>query len=118
MRITNLTRTYHNDFIYGTTTRPNPNFGQVDYKDAINYGNFAGWQTSLQRRFHYGIAAQLNYMWSHSLNNGSHGRRRERLPEQRPSAWTASTPAATRTRVMSSRPTCYTRCPSAMASAT
>ena len=68
-----FTRTYHNDYIYGTTTRPYPNFGQVDYKDAINYGNFAGWQTSLQRQFHSGVRAQINYLWSHSLNNGTTG---------------------------------------------
>ena len=68
-----FTRTYKNDYIYGTTTRPYPAFGQVDYKDAINYGSFNAWQTSIQRQFGGGLHAQFNYMWSHSLNNGSTG---------------------------------------------
>lgn len=68
-----FTRTYKNDYIYGTTTRPYAGFGQVDYKDAINYGSFNALQTSLQRQFRSGLRAQLNYMWSHSINNGSTG---------------------------------------------
>jgi hypothetical protein len=70
-----FTRTYHNDCIMFSNpcVRPNPNFGQVDYKDAINYGSFNGWQTSLQRQFGTGLRAQFNYMWSHSLNNGTTG---------------------------------------------
>lgn len=68
-----FTRTYKNDYFYGTTTRPYPAFGQVDYKDAISTTNFNAWQTSLQRQFRSGLRAQINYMWSHSINDGTTG---------------------------------------------
>jgi hypothetical protein len=68
-----FTRTYKNNYINGTTTRPYPAFGQVDYKDAISTTNFNAWQTSLQRQFHSGLRAQFNYMWSHSINDGTTG---------------------------------------------
>jgi hypothetical protein len=70
-----FTRTYHNDCILFSNpcVRPNPNFGQVDYKDAINYGNFSAWQTSLVRQYRSGLRTQINYMWSHSINNGTTG---------------------------------------------
>ncbi len=68
-----FTRTYRNDFNVGTLVRPYPQFSQVDYKDAVNYTNLNGWQTSLQRQFHNGFALQFNYLFSHSLNNGSTG---------------------------------------------
>lgn len=66
-------RTYKNNFAYGTTTRPYPGFGQVDYKDAIGTTNFNGWQTSLQRQFHNGFSLQFNYLYSHALNDGATG---------------------------------------------
>jgi hypothetical protein len=68
-----FTRTYKNNYLYGTTTRPYPGFGQVDYKDALSTTNFNGWQTSLQRQFHSGFSLQFNYLWSHSLNDGTTG---------------------------------------------
>lgn len=68
-----FTRTYVNNYILGTTTRPLPGFGQVDYKDAISTTNFNGWQTSLQRQFRQGPRLQINYLWSHSLNDGTTG---------------------------------------------
>ena len=68
-----FTRTYHNNFLYGTTTRPYPGFGQVDYKGAEGSTNFNAWQSSLQRQFHSGLAVQFNYMYSHALNDGSIG---------------------------------------------
>lgn len=76
-----FTRTYKNNLIYtpgvtpavGSQVRPYPNFAQVDYKAANNDTTFSGWQTSLQRQFRSGFSMQVNYMWSHSLNNGSTG---------------------------------------------
>lgn len=68
-----FTRTYKNDYFYGTTTRPYPAFGQVDYKDAVSATNFNAWQTSLQRQFRSGLRTQFNYMWSHSINDGTTG---------------------------------------------
>ena len=68
-----FTRTYVNNYIYGTTIRPLPGFGQVDYKDAISTTSFNGWQTSLQRQFRSGWNLQFNYLWSHVLNDGTTG---------------------------------------------
>jgi len=68
-----FTRTYHNNYIIGTLTRPLPGFGQVDYKGAISTSNFNGWQTSLQRQIRDGLGFQFNYLWSHSLNDGTTG---------------------------------------------
>jgi hypothetical protein len=68
-----FTRTYKNDYLYGTTTRPFAGVGQVDYKDAISTTNFNGWQTSLQRQFRTGLRMQFNYLWSHSINDGTTG---------------------------------------------
>jgi hypothetical protein len=68
-----FTRTYKNNYINGTTTRPYPAFGQVDYKDAISTTNFNAWQTSLQRQFRNSLGLQFNYMWSHSINDGTTG---------------------------------------------
>jgi len=68
-----FTRTYKNDCIYGTTIRPYPAFGQVDYKDAISTTNFNAWQTSLQRQFRNNLGLQFNYMWSHAINDGTTG---------------------------------------------
>ncbi len=68
-----FTRTYVNNYFYGTQIRPYPGFGQVDYKDAISSTNFNGWQTSLQRQFRSGWGLQFNYLWSHSLNDGAVG---------------------------------------------
>jgi hypothetical protein len=90
-------RTYHNNFIYGTTTRPDPNFGQVDCKEAEGTTNFNGWQTSVQRQFRNGLSAQFNYLYSHSINDGATGGGESDYPNTLP-AWPANTPAATRTR--------------------
>lgn len=68
-----FTRTYHNNYLYGTTTRPYPAFGQVDYKTALGTTNFNAWQTSLQRQFRNNLGVQFNYMYSHSLNDGMTG---------------------------------------------
>jgi hypothetical protein len=68
-----FTRTYVNNYILGTLTRPLPGFGQVDYKEAISTTNFNGWQTSLQRQFRAGFGLQFNYLWSHALNDGTTG---------------------------------------------
>ena len=68
-----FTRTYRNNYLYGTTTRPYPQFGQVDYKAALGTTNFNAWQTSLQRQFRSNLGVQFNYMYSHALNDGMTG---------------------------------------------
>lgn len=66
-------RTYVNNYEYDTLIRPLPGFAQVDYKEAEGTTNFNAWQSSLQRQFHQGLGIQINYLWSHSLNDGSTG---------------------------------------------
>lgn len=66
-------RTYVNNYYVGTLTRPLPGFGQVDYKNAEGTTNFNAWQTSVQRQFHSGLGVQVNYLWSHILNDGVTG---------------------------------------------
>jgi hypothetical protein len=66
-------RTYVNNYNYDTLIRPLPGFAQVDYKEAEGTTNFDAWQSSLQRQFHQGLGIQVNYLWSHSLNDGSTG---------------------------------------------
>lgn len=68
-----FTRTYINVINPLTGLRPLPDFGIIDSKDANNDSTFNAWQTSLQRRFHNGWLLAANYMWSHSLNDGSVG---------------------------------------------
>ncbi len=68
-----FTRTFINVINPATGQRPFPGFGIIDSKDANNNSSFNGWQTSLQRQFHAGWLLSANYMWSHSINDGSVG---------------------------------------------
>jgi hypothetical protein len=68
-----FTRTYVNVINPLTGQRPLPDFGQIDSKDANNNSTFHAWQTSLQRQFRSGWVFAANYMWSHSVNDGSVG---------------------------------------------
>lgn len=68
-----FTRTFVNVIDPVTGRRPLPGFGIIDSKDANNNSNFHGWQTSVQRQFRAGWLLQANYMWSHSINDGSVG---------------------------------------------
>jgi hypothetical protein len=68
-----FTRTYVNVINPLTGERPLPTFGIIDSKDANNDSTFEGWQTSLRRQFRNGWLLAANYMWSHSINDGSVG---------------------------------------------
>ena len=68
-----FTRTYVNVINPLTGQRPLPTFGIIDSKDANNDSTFEGWQTSLRRQFRNGWLLAANYMWSHSINDGSVG---------------------------------------------
>jgi hypothetical protein len=68
-----FTRTYINVINPATGLRPFPGFGIIDSKDANNNSSFHAWQTSLQRQFRSGWLFAANYMWSHSINDGSVG---------------------------------------------
>jgi hypothetical protein len=68
-----FTRTYVNVINPQTGQRPLPDFGIIDSKDTNNDSTFEAWQTSLRRQFRSGWLLGANYMWSHSINDGSVG---------------------------------------------
>ena len=74
-------RTYLNVLIPGTNTRPLPAFGQVDYKKMGNNANFAGLSATLNRQFSSGLLFGVNYLWSHSTNDGSTGGGEQDYPQ-------------------------------------
>ena len=53
--------------------RPLSSFGQIDAKLYDGNETFNAWQTSLKRQLSSGWLLAANYMWSHSLNDGSGG---------------------------------------------
>lgn len=67
------TRSYANVINAATGARPLPSFGQVDYKATTNNSSFNGLQFSLRRSFEHGLLVSANYMWSHSIDDGSMG---------------------------------------------
>jgi hypothetical protein len=68
-----FTRNYLNTFIPGTTVRPYPSFGVIDYKSTHSNSTFNAFQFELQRNLSSSLMATLNYMWSHSINDGATG---------------------------------------------
>lgn len=66
-------RTFINVIDPSTGRRPLPQFGRIDMK--ANWGNstFHGLQVSLHRQFVQGFLLGAQYMWSHSINDGSVG---------------------------------------------
>ncbi|MBV9087381.1 MAG: TonB-dependent receptor, partial [Acidobacteriaceae bacterium] len=61
--------------------RPLPNFSQVDIKYNNGTSHFDGLELSLQRRMASGWMWTTQYMWSHSLNDGSVGGGEANAPE-------------------------------------
>jgi hypothetical protein len=80
-------RTYENvclrppDPNTGFCPRPLPGVGQVDLKRNDGNSTFNAWQTSLERRFAGGFGLQFQYLWSHSINDGSIGGGEANAPE-------------------------------------
>jgi hypothetical protein len=68
-----FTRDWLNTINPATGLRPLPAFGQVDEKTSNGISNFNALQLSLQRQFTNGFLLSANYMWSHSINDGSVG---------------------------------------------
>ncbi len=64
-----------------TRTRPLPNYGQIDIKYNEGTSNYNAMQVSLQRRFFNGWLWNLQYAWSHSLNEGGVGGGESAFPE-------------------------------------
>jgi hypothetical protein len=61
--------------------RPLPAFGEVDLKRNDGTSTFNALNLSLQRQFTHGWLWQTQYMWSHSINDGSVGGGEANAPE-------------------------------------
>jgi len=74
-------RTYINVIDPATGARPLAGFGAVDLKRNDGNSKFNSLQVSLQRRFVRGWLWETQYMWSHSINDGSIGGGESNAPE-------------------------------------
>ncbi len=74
-------RSYVNLLNPATNTRPLAAFGQVDYKLSGNNANFSGLSATLNRQFSGGLLFGANYLWSHSINDGSTGGGEQDYPQ-------------------------------------
>jgi outer membrane receptor protein involved in Fe transport len=68
-----FSRSFINVVNPATGQRPLPAFGRIDYKANDGNSNFHGLQVSLHRQFTGGLLVGAQYMWSHSINDGSVG---------------------------------------------
>lgn len=68
-----FTRSYLNTKDPVTKQVAYPQFGIVDYKSTHSNSTFEGAQLSLQRNLSGSLVATANYLWSHSINDGSTG---------------------------------------------
>jgi hypothetical protein len=49
---------------------PDPRFGSYRYYDGSDASWYEGWQTSLSKRFSYGLNFGVTYTWAHNLSYG------------------------------------------------
>ncbi len=68
-----LTTTYTNLAYPGTNIVPYPAFGAVSWRGDVGNSTFEALQTNVRRTFSKGFLLSANYMWSHSINDGSIG---------------------------------------------
>lgn len=68
-----LSRYYINLINPATGKRPWSTFGRIDSRRDDANSNFSGLQVSLRRRLAGGLQGGMEYMWSHSLNDGAIG---------------------------------------------
>jgi hypothetical protein len=68
-----LTTTYTNLAAPITNIVPYPAFGAVSWRGDAGNSTFEALQSSLRRTFANGFLLSVNYMWSHSINDGSIG---------------------------------------------
>jgi hypothetical protein len=68
-----LTTTYVNLAVPPTNAAPYPAFGAVSWRGDVGNSTFEALQANLRRVFHNGFLLTSNYMWSHSINDGSIG---------------------------------------------
>jgi hypothetical protein len=68
-----LTTTYVNLVDPATGVRPYPDFGSVSWRGDVGNATFEALQLNVRRAFQSGVLLSSNYMWSHSINDGSIG---------------------------------------------
>lgn len=68
-----LTTTYVNLVNPATGLAPYPAFGPVSWRGDVGNATFEGLQLNARRAFQKGFLLSANYMWSHSINDGSIG---------------------------------------------
>jgi hypothetical protein len=68
-----LTTTYVNLVNPQTGIAPYPAFGPVSWRGDVGNSSFHGLQLNARRAFDNGVLFSANYMWSHSINDGSIG---------------------------------------------
>ena len=68
-----MNRSYTNLVDPLTGTRPYPQFGRVELRQNDSASTFNALQASLQRTLVTGWSVGANYMWSHTINDGSLG---------------------------------------------
>jgi hypothetical protein len=68
-----LTTTYTNLVNPKTGVAPYPSFGPVSWRGDVGNSTFHAFQLNARRAFQNGLLFSANYMWSHSINDGSIG---------------------------------------------
>jgi hypothetical protein len=68
-----LTTTYTNLAVPPANVAPYPAFGAVSWRGDVGNSTFEALQLNLRRAFQNGFLLSSNYMWSHSINDGSIG---------------------------------------------
>jgi hypothetical protein len=68
-----LTTTYTNLINPETKVPPYPAFGPVSWRGDVGNSTFHALQLNARRAFQNGFQLSANYMWSHSINDGSIG---------------------------------------------
>jgi hypothetical protein len=68
-----LTTTYTNLVNPQTGVAPYPAFGPVSWRGDVGNSTFQALQLNARRAFQNGFLFSANYMWSHSINDGSIG---------------------------------------------
>ncbi len=68
-----LTTTYVNLLNPQTGAAPHPAFGPVSWRGDQGNSTFHAFEMSARRAFQNGLQFSANYMWSHSINDGSIG---------------------------------------------
>jgi hypothetical protein len=68
-----LTTTYTNLIDPATGVAPYPAFGPVSWRGDVGNSTFEAFQLNARKAFQHGVLFSANYMWSHSINDGSIG---------------------------------------------